>query len=174
MKILTSLTALLLTTGCGSAQIEAYQKNTPALSIEQYFSGKISAYGMLQDWRGKVTKRFYAAMEGSWQGPKGILKERFYYDDGKEQTREWHWKKTDVHHFTGVADDVVGVAKGTQYGNAIYLRYTLKVPVNGKVMEIDFDDRMYLLEGNVVLNKVKMKKFGFTVAELTISFVKSF
>jgi hypothetical protein len=111
-------------------------------------------------------------MEGTWQGEKGILKEHFHYDDGKEQAREWHWEKTDAHHFIGTADDVVGVAKGTQHGNAIYLRYTLKVPVDGKIIELDFDDRMYLIEGNVVLNKVKMKKFGFTVAELTISFVK--
>jgi hypothetical protein len=172
MKILTSIVALLFTAGCSSGQIETYEQNTPTLSMEQYFLGKIAAYGILQDWRGKVTKRFHVAMEGTWQGDKGILKEHFYYDDGKEQTREWHWEKTDEHHFIGTADDVVGVAKGTQYGNAIYLRYTLKVPVDGKIIELNFDDRMYLVDGNVVLNKVKMKKFGFTVAELTISFVK--
>jgi hypothetical protein len=172
MKILTSLTALLFTAGCSSGQIKTYEQNTPTLSIEEYFSGKIAAFGILQDWQGKVTKRFRVAMEGTWQGEKGILKEHFHYDDGKEQAREWHWEKTDAHHFIGTADDVVGVAKGTQHGNAIYLRYTLKVPVDGKIIELDFDDRMYLIEGNVVLNKVKMKKFGFTVAELTISFVK--
>jgi hypothetical protein len=172
MKLLTCLTALFFAAGCSARDIQTYEQNTPKLLIEDYFSGTTSAYGILQDWRGKVTKRFRVTMKGDWQGSKGILKEHFYYDDGKEQTREWHWEKRDAHHFVGTAEDVVGAAKGTQYGNAIYLRYTLKVPVDGKIIALDFDDKMYLIQGNVVLNKVKMKKFGFTVAELTISFVK--
>ena len=50
------------------------------------------------------------------------------------------------------------------------LQYRLKVPIGDQVHEFDCDDWLFLIDDNVVLNKVKMKKFGFTVAELTISF----
>jgi hypothetical protein len=67
---------------------------------------------------------------------------------------------------------VLGVAQGVAAGNALNWRYTLKLPVDGKVYEVQFDDWMYLMDDRVMLNKAAMSKFGFHLGEVTLSFYK--
>jgi len=72
----------------------------------------------------------------------------------------------------GRADDVKGEASGTAYGNALQWRYTLLLPVDGKTYEVQFDDWMYLMNDEVMLNKSEMRKFGFKLGEVVIAFKK--
>ena len=102
--------------------------------------------------------------------------------------------------YTGRADDVVGMATGQERGNAFNWRYTLALPVGGKpsdagppqgastpsggstareaasvgatIVNVDFDDWMYLMTDKVMLNKATMSKFGFRLGEVTLSFTK--
>ena len=57
-------------------------------------------------------------------------------------------------------------------GNAFNWRYTLKLPVDGSVYEVQFDDWMYLMDERVMLNKAVMSKFGITLGEVTLSFYR--
>jgi hypothetical protein len=66
----------------------------------------------------------------------------------------------------------VGVAEGRSAGNALNWRYTLSLPVDGKVYEVQFDDWMYLMDDKVMLNKAVMSKFGIYLGEVTLSFYK--
>ena len=75
-------------------------------------------------------------------------------------------------NFIGRADDVIGEATGRQLGNAFRWRYTLSLPVDGKVIEVQMDDWMYLLSERVMLNKASMSKFGVHLGEVTLSFTK--
>jgi len=84
-KYLIALT-LLLISGC-STSINEYQNNSPALQLNEFFQGQLEAYGMVQDYKGKVTRRFKAEIVGNWKGNKGTLDERFEYDDGEIQYR---------------------------------------------------------------------------------------
>ena len=74
--------------------------------------------------------------------------------------------------YTGTADDVVGVAQGQAAGNALNWRYTLRLPVDGSVYEVEFDDWMFLIDEQVMLNKAVMSKFGFRLGEVTLAFRK--
>jgi hypothetical protein len=38
---------------------------------------------------GRVTSRFVADMEARWDGNRGVMTERFRYDGGAVQDREW-------------------------------------------------------------------------------------
>lgn len=69
-------------------------------------------------------------------------------------------------------DDVVGAAEGQARGNALNWRYTLALPVDGRVWEVAFDDWMFLVEDRVMLNKARMSKFGITLGEVTLAFHK--
>jgi hypothetical protein len=40
------------------------------------------------------------------------------------------------------------------------------------VVEVQFDDWMYLVDDKVMLNKAVMSKFGIKLGEVTLSFVK--
>ncbi len=158
---------------CSNQKAQDYSANTPELTIQKYFNGPSKAYGLLQNWSGKQTRRFSVTMQGHWHDVnKGELHEEFVFSDGEKQTRDWTLTMTDAHHFTATAHDVVGVAKGEQYGNTIHMSYVLAVPVNGKIINLNVDDWLYAINERVVINKSTLKKFGLTVGQLTIAFEK--
>lgn len=170
----TTLTGAL--TGCASQQITDYTREKPVLDLRQYFNGTLDAYGVFTDRSGIVIKRFTVVMNCSWQGNEGVLDEDFIYSDGTKQKRIWRLTRTtDVQgqgQYTGRADDVVGIATGQELGNAFHWTYTMALPVDGKVFNVDFDDWMYLMTDKVMLNKATMSKFGFRLGEVTLSFFK--
>jgi hypothetical protein len=124
------------------------------------------------DRSGKVVKRFTVVMRCTWNGEEGVLDEDFVYSDGTTQKRIWRLKHLGNGRYEGRADDVVGVAQGQTAGNAFRWGYTLALPVDGKVWEVQFDDWMYLMDQRVMLNKAAMSKFGIHLGEVTLSFVK--
>ena len=53
------------------------------------------------------------------------------------------------------------------------LEYVLLVPVKGKEIKITFDDWIFKQSDTIAINRAKMTKFGFRVADLTVVFVKN-
>jgi hypothetical protein len=51
-------------------------------------------------------------------------------------------------------------------------QYTLALPVDGRVWEVQFDDWMYLMNDRVMLNKAVMSKWGVRLGEVTLSFTR--
>ena len=64
---------------CISPSLEYYADTTPKADIKEYFTGPIKAWGIVQDWRGRVVARFDLQMVGAWNGDTGTLTERFDY-----------------------------------------------------------------------------------------------
>jgi hypothetical protein len=174
--LLSAALSLTLLAGCASPQVSDYAAEQPPLDLRQYFNGTLDAYGIFTDRSGKVVKRFTVVMKCRWDGPPGqetgLLDEDFSYSDGSKQRRVWTLKRTADGRYTGTADDVLGVAAGEEKGNAFRWGYTLKLPVDGKIIEVQFDDWMYLMSSQVMLNKAQMSKFGVQLGEVTLSFVK--
>ncbi len=150
-----------------------FKDQKPRLIIEEYLSGNVKAYGILQNRSGKVTRQFTADLNGTWDGKKLVLDEKFNWSDGEVQTRQWQINKIDEHHYEGTAEDVVGTAKGYSYGPAFKFEYVLLVPVKGKEIKITFDDWIFMQDEKIAINRAIMTKFGFKVAELTVSFIKN-
>jgi len=163
----------ILITSCGkNMKPEDFKDQKPRLIIEEYLSGNVKAWGILQNRSGKVTRQFSADLNGSWDGKQLILDEKFNWSDGEIQTRQWIINKIDDHNYEGTAGDVVGTAKGYSYGPAFKFEYVLLVPVKGKEMKITFDDWIFKQDNRVAINRATMTKFGIKVAELTVMFVK--
>mgnify|MGYP006282399513 CR=1 FL=1 len=137
--------------GCASNAIEEYAGQQPALDLRHYFNGTLDAYGIFTDRSGKVVKRFTVLMQCSWDGDSGVLDEDFSYSDGTRQRRIWRLKALPGGRYEGRADDVIGNAQGQASGNALNWRYTLALPVDGSVYEVQFDDWMYLMNERVML-----------------------
>jgi hypothetical protein len=181
-SLLTAATALGSTAliGCGSTKIADYAAEKPRLDLRSYFNGTLDAYGVFTDRSGKVVKRFTVVMRCSWQGPagqeEGLLDEDFTYSDGTLQKRIWRLKRSEgvggQGRYVGRADDVVGLATGEEQGNAFYWTYTLSLPVDGRIIEVRFDDWMYLMNEKIMLNKATMSKWGVRLGEVTLTFVK--
>lgn len=169
---LLPLLGVLCISGCGSVDVSRYQSERPQLDLQQYFDGRVEAWGMFQDRSGEVVKRFKVNMDCRWQGNTGTLDEHFTYSDGTKQRRVWTLQKLADGHYTGTADDVVGTAQGIAAGNTLNWRYVMALPVDGKVYNVNFDDWMFLQQDGVMINRAVMSKFGFRLGEVTLSFRK--
>jgi hypothetical protein len=176
LALTLAIPLLMGLTGCTGPQVNDYAAEKPVLDIRAYFNGTIDAYGVFTDRSGKVVKRFTVLMSCSWQGPPGeetgVLDEAFSYSDGSTDRRVWTLKRTPDGTYTGTAADVAGQALGEEKGNSFRWRYTLKLPVDGRIVDVQFDDWMYLMNEKVMLNKAVMSKFGIRLGEVTLSFVK--
>ncbi|WP_127995772.1 DUF3833 domain-containing protein [Piscinibacter defluvii] len=174
---LAAAAASALLAGCASAPTPAdYAAEKPVLALERYFDGLVLAHGIFTDRSGKVVRRFTVRMDCTWKGDEGVLDEAFTYSDGSTQRRVWRLKKLrgagNEGRYTGTADDVVGTAQGQAAGNAFQWAYTLRLPVDDKVYEVQFDDWMFLVDDKVMLNKAVMSKFGIRLGEVTLAFTK--
>jgi hypothetical protein len=180
IRFLRLLGAALFTTivlgGCAGIDIEQYRAEKPQLDLRKFFSGTVDGWGMFQDRSGKVVKRFSVVIDARWEGNQGTLDERFTWSDGEQGGNPARrvWTLTDLGdgRFVGRAGDVVGEAQGQASGNALRWRYVLALPVDGKVIHVDFDDWMFLIDDRVMLNRSVMSKFGFTLGEVTLSFTR--
>ena len=159
--------------GCASAPVpQDDAAETPRRDQRTYFNGPLTAHGVFTDRSGKVVRRFVVQLRGTWNGNSGVLEEDFKYSDGKVERRVWRIEDLGSGRYRGRADDVVGEAIGQAAGNALNWRYTLALPVDGRVFEVQFDDWMYLMDERVMLNKAVMSKFGVTLGEVTLAFYK--
>jgi hypothetical protein len=159
-----------LLSGCGGPQVADYAAQTPTLDLRTYFDGTVDAWGVFTDRSGRVVKRFKVVMDCQWQGDEGVLDEAFTYSDGTQQRRIWKLKALPQGRYEGRADDVVGMAAGEVKGNTFRWQYTMALPVDGTVWHVQFDDWMYLMDEQVMMNKAVMRKWGVTLGEVTLSF----
>ena len=173
MKKIFGFLILLILTGCANTMKPTdFKDQKPRLIIEDYLSGNVKAWGVLQNRSGKVTRQFKANLNGKWDGSQLVLDEVFNWTDGEKQTRQWIITKIDENNYEGTASDVVGKARGYSYGPAFKFEYVLLVPVKGKSVKISFDDWIFMQDDRVAINRATMTKFGIKVAELTVMFVK--
>ncbi|MGB6113810.1 MAG: DUF3833 domain-containing protein [Comamonas sp.] len=171
--LLALLAGSAVLAGCASLQVTDYAQQRPLLELDRYFNGRVLAHGIFQKRGGEVVRRFTVVMDCHWEGNQGVLDEAFTYADGSTQRRVWRLTKHADGRYTGRADDVVGEAQGQESGNAFRWNYTLRLPVDGKEVEVQFDDWMFLVDERVMLNRATMSKFGVTLGEVLLSFTKA-
>ena len=168
-RLLMIIGAITMLNGCTSPKLEQYKDMTPQMDLKEYFNGEIKAWGIVQNWRGDVVNKFDVDMVGTWDGDVGTLKEQFeYYDKDKTQHRTWTIHKIDDVTFEGTADDILDKATGKVSGNAVNWAYRIDLPVDDKTYRITFDDWMWQMNDGILINRSYLKKFGITVAELTL------
>ena len=166
-------TLLFLLAGCAGVDIEEYAGSEPRLDIAEYFTGTTSAWGMVQDYSGEVQRRFTVEIEGTYEDDTLTLDESFVFSDGETDRRVWTFKRIDDHRWVGTASDVEGQVEARQYGHAFHMRYPLEIAIDGRMITFTMDDWMYLQPDGRLINKTAMRKFGFTLGEITLVFEKA-
>lgn len=170
-KKLIAFATIVLLSAC-SADLSDYKQTAPQIDIKTFFTGRIVAWGMVQNYENKLIRHFCVEIDGTWQENKGVLAEKFYFDDGEISYRNWQLEKMADRKYKGTAEDVIGVAYGQEVGHAFNWQYQLSVPIDGENLILHLDDWMYQIDENRVFNRTKMKKFGLTVGEITLFFNK--
>lgn len=164
--------AALVLTGCTAMSVNDFSHGTPELAVDQYFAGRTQAWGLFEDRFGRVRRQFVVDMNGRREGGEFVLDEQFTYDDGETQSRTWRIRATGPGTYEGRAGDVVGVARGEAKGNALHWRYTLNLPIDGRIWAVNFDDWMFLQKDGVLLNRAHMSKWGIELGSVTLLFQK--
>jgi hypothetical protein len=134
--------------------------------IRKVLNGPLACEGIIYGPTGRVTSRFVARFDASWDGNTGVIKEVFNYDSGNVQHREWHLTLEDGGAIKADANDLVGTGRGQQSGNAVLLSYKIKLSDEAGGHVFDAQDWMYLMSNGTVMNRNQFRKFGFKVAEL--------
>ena len=144
----------------------------PAMRLEDYFLGETSAIGIFQDRFGKLRRQFSAVMTGCVEGDILHLHEELAYDDGEVETRNWQVTKRGESGYEGTCENVVGTARGRVIDNVFNWQYDFQLKIGGRKITVRFDDTMYLQAGGLVINRVRMSKFGVTLGTATIVFFR--
>lgn len=155
-------------------KIEDFNNTQPEFIPEIYFSGRMSAYGVVKNRKGTIIRSFKGEMIGFGIKGVGTLKEKFIYDDKEESTRTWKLIPTGDKSYDATAEDIVGVSKMIANGNSVMLDYIMTIPYKKSKININVQDWLHLQEDGVIINHSKMKKFGFVVGELVITIIKDF
>ncbi len=173
LKSLALVFALFTMVGCSSIDVTTYEGNTPTMTAETFYNGKLNAHGVFKDMSGEVIRYFNCTIDATWEGNVGVLDETFYWNDGEVQKRIWTITRNSDGSYSATAGDVVGEGVGGVAGNAMFLNYVLRVPLeDGDTIDLKVDDRMYLINENVLVNESIMSYFGIDVASALITIIK--
>ena len=149
-----------------------FSNSKPTFTLEEYFLGRTEAWGLFHDRFGNLKRTFKVDIQGTLSEDILTLDEKFVYDDGELDQRIWKIKILGNKKYTGTADDVVGEALGESEGNALNWKYKLNLKVKDSTIQVDFDDWMFLQDRNILMNRAEVKKWGFKVGVVTITFLK--
>lgn len=167
--LLIAMLAWLLS-GCSGMRVNDLADTQPRFDLFEYFEGQSRAWGIFQGRGGDLKRQFVVDIRGEVDGDLLTLTEDFVYADGEESQRIWRVKRLGENRYSGTADDVIGEASGESSGSALNWRYTLRLPYGESTVDVVFDDWMFLQPDNVLINRARVSKFGFTVGELTLVF----
>jgi hypothetical protein len=156
----------------GKPALDDPQLSERKLNLEEFFDGRVTAYGQFQDVFGTVRRRFEVVINGTWDGETLTLVEDFAYADGSTEQRVWTLEKTGDDSWQGTAPGVIGVANGEERGDTFNWKYTIDLPVPDGTLRVTFDDWMWLLADNRVLNRAYMKRAGVDIGDVIITFEK--
>ncbi len=177
MRILITFAFLALAACTGKPSFDDPSLSDRKLNMEEFFDGELVAYGQFQDVLGTVRRSFVVDIKGDWDGERLRLVEDFVYEDGSTEQRIWTLTKTGPDSWTGTAPGVIGQAIGQEQDNRFNWKYEIDLPVpaadgSSETLRVTFDDWMWLLSEDRLLNLAYVKRFGFDIGVVTISFEK--
>lgn len=173
MRLLAFVAVAFLAACSGRPSLDQEKLSDRQLNLEEFFVGDLVAYGQFKDLFGNVSRRFVVDIEGTWDGETLTLVEDFVYEDNSTEQRVWTLTKTGPDTWEGTAPGVQGVATGEESGDTFNWAYTIDLPIaGGDVVRVRFDDWMWLLSEDRLLNIAYMERFGIGVGEVIITFEK--
>lgn len=145
---------------------EDYADQGPKFDLREHLKGPLLCEGVIYGPTGRVSSRFVADFDVTWNGNKGVMAEHFRYDSGETQNREWRLTLAEDGTVKAEADDLVGTGTGRAAGPGFQLNYRIKLPEKSGGHVLDTTDWMYVVENGAIINRSQFRKYGIKVAEL--------
>ena len=162
---------------CARNNITTLADRAPKLDLQTFFAGQAVALGIFEDRFGNLRRQFRVVLEGTVDGDALTLDETFLYDDGEQDFRKWVIRRTGKGKdgevlYEGSAEDIMGVASGAVSGNALNWEYDVVLSIDGRDVEVHFDDWIYQQHEDVAINRAYVSKFGIEIGSVTIVFLR--
>ena len=162
---------------CARNNITTLADRTPKLDLPTFFAGQTVALGIFEDRFGNLRRQFRVVLEGMVDGDVLTLDETFLYDDGEQDFRKWVIRRAGKGKdgevlYEGSAEDITGVASGAISGNALNWEYDVVLSIDGRKVEVHFDDWIYQQHEDVAINRAYVSKFGIEIGSVTIVFLR--
>lgn len=174
LALLAMLTAafLALPACAGGPSQEDRAGRAPVMALEEILTGRTYAYAVFERG-GVLDRKFWVEAVGEWDGRRLRLEEYFLYDDGATDERIWTFERTSPTRYVGTAPDVIGEANIEVFGDAAYFDYVVDLEMaDGSTVQVQFEDRLYRVSQDTIINRATVKKFGLVVGQVTVVFVK--
>lgn len=152
--------------GFKAQRADDYAQSPVQFDLRRHLNGPIDCEGVIYGPTGRVSSRFVGRFHASWQGNSGRMTERFEYDSGAIQEREWRLTLLEDGMIHADASDLVGHGSGRQSGSAVHLNYKIRLPDAAGGHVLTTTDWMYLSPNGAIVNRSQFRKFGLKVGEL--------
>lgn len=159
-------TLFLLSAACRSMAPQNFTEAAPRFEPLKFFEGPTHSWGVVENPRGNPIRTFRADLMGRRIGSELEISQKFTWSDGRIEERTWRVRRIDEHRYEATANDVVGRSSGEAFGNVFRWKYTVAGAT--PLTNLRFHLWMYLQEdGETMINRVNITKFGVTVARTT-------
>lgn len=169
-RLVCSICISVLLAGCAAMPSAPVPQRGPRFAPERFFAGRTFSSGVFENVAGKPRERFRTVAHGRLRGDVLTLRQKFTFENGRTQERLWQIRRVGNGEYEGVANDVVGVARGRATGNTFRFRYTVALKPGNPLFNVRLDQVMTLRVDGVLENRAVISKLGVKVSEVTEQF----
>lgn len=170
---LITISFLFLISGCASMKPASFEKGNSSKKSIEFFIGKTSSDGVIENRGGKPTARITTQTVGVLKDSIIYIEQDLFPEGGKKNHRSWQLRPIDEHHVDATANDIDGTAHGLLYGNVFSWTFRLKFAHRKFIKHARMSQTMYLMpDGETMIIRSVIRKFSFVVAQITEQFKK--
>jgi hypothetical protein len=156
--------------------IDDFKGSKPEFLPEEFFSGHLEGWAVLESVMGSLQKRATIVADGIWDASIQEVRftETYQFDDGHQDTLRWMIKKLKDGKYRGTEPRVKDAAEGDQAGCAFHWRYTRDTPQSdGSSSILNFDDWFYRIDDRVCIVRGSAGRAGLPFATAHVTYRKT-
>lgn len=155
--------------------IEDFEKTSPLFKPEQFFTGQLRGWAILEGPLGGLQRRATLIADGMTVDGGAIVafSETWTFDDGHVDTLNWRIRRLADGRYEGLEPTVEGKAEGDVSGCAFHWTYTRNVPgKDGDATKRNFDDWFFRIDERGTMVKGTAGRLGLPFLTLVVTYQK--
>ncbi len=169
----TTLLSILLL-GCSSTKSVSNTNAEKNIKPVQFFIGKTQSTGVIENRVGKPTTNITTETIGVFKDSILHVEQDLFPEGGKKNHRSWQITLLNDTVVEATANDIDGKAVGTLKGNHFSWTFRLKLSNRKFIKHARMTQYYYLMpDGKTMIIRSIIRKFSFTVAQITEQFQKN-
>ncbi len=139
--------------------------------LEDFFSGKTVAHAKFAAING-VVRKFRIDITGTWEENALKLHEKFEFDDGETDTKNWVFRKVADGKYIANREDMLKPVEATLRNRTLKYTYLIYLDSANQSNVVRFMDRITMVDDRTLKNTAVIFKFGIPVGLVTGIFRK--